>query len=362
MRRHSALAPFEENVELTEGSDHFCIFRALTGEKKHRVKNLPLVSLVCLLILLPFHADAQYFGARSTYWKNQRHTISFGIGAANFLGELGGRDQVGSDFIWDLEISKTRPALMVNYRYQLGSRFFARAQFSFGYIAGNDALTNEIFRRNRNLHFRSPVAEMALMFEAKILDFKPKTRYYTGVKKSGLDGWSLSAIAGVGYTYFNPQANLDGVWYNLQPLHTEGQGLPGAPDPYSRFTAVVPLGFRIEYELNKEWSFGFELIHRITFTDYMDDVSGVYYDNAEIALNYGDLAAYFADPSLGYFINSNGDQVPLNSTRTGDQRGNDEDNDAYMMAHFTATYTFNQKRFRRTRGRITKRRARRVVF
>lgn len=318
------------------------------------------IAFACILVTCD--VSAQYFGSKSTYWKNQRHSMSFGLGVANFLGELGGRDQIGSDFIWDLELAKTRPSLMVNYRYQLGSSFYARAQFSFGYIAGNDALTEETFRRNRNIHFRSPVMELAVMMEATVLDFRSKNRYSVGSKKSGLEGWSLTAIAGVGYTRFNPQANFEGTWHNLRPLRTEGQGLEGGPPVYSLYTAVIPFGFKIGYEFSKEWTFGLEMIHRITFTDYMDDVSGVYYDNEILLDNFGPLSSHFADPSLGFRVNEDGNQVPLNSTFTGAQRGNPERNDAYMMAHLTATYTFNQKRFKRTRGRVTKRKARRVIF
>lgn len=288
--------------------------------------------------------------------------MSFGLGAANFLGELGGRDQIGSDFIWDLELSKTRPSLMVNYRYQLGKRFFARAQFSFAYIAGNDALTNEPFRRNRNISFRSPIFELAGMIEFMALDLRSKSRYQLASKSNALEGLHINALFGIGITRFNPQGNFDGIWYDLRPLRTEGQGLEGGPEPYSLFTAVIPMGFRIGYEINKSWTVGLEIIHRITFTDYMDDVSGVYYDNDIIRQNLGDVAAHFADPSLGLYIDADGNERPLNSTATGLQRGNPDDNDAYMTALLTATYSFSQKRFKSTRGRVTKRRSRRVVF
>lgn len=315
-----------------------------------------------LLVLSGSTAFAQYFGAKSTYWKNSRHTVSFGLGAANFLGELGGRDQIGSDFVWDLEMSETRPSLMVNYRYQFGTVLYARTQLSFGYVAGNDALTNEMFRRNRNIHFRSPIFELATMLEGEVISFRSKSRYGVGGKRSALEGLSLFVVLGVGVTRFNPQGNFEGTWHNLRPLGTEGQGLDDGPEPYSLFTAVIPMGVRIGYEVNKEWSFGLELMHRITFTDYIDDVSGVYYDNDELRLQNGDLSAHFADPSLGFYLDENGNEQTLVSTRPGDQRGNPDNNDAYMFAHITATYTFNQKRFKRSRGRVTKRRSRRVVF
>src|SRR5690606_15153461 len=105
--------------------------------------------LMILLIFLSTGVSAQYFNGSNTFWKQQRHSFGFGVGVANFLGELGGRDQVGSDFIYDLEWSAARPVFQANYRYQLGSRVYAKAQFAFGVISGNDALTEEIFKIGR---------------------------------------------------------------------------------------------------------------------------------------------------------------------------------------------------------------------
>lgn len=279
---------------------------------------------------------------------------------ANFLGELGGQDQIGSDFIHDLEWSETRPALHVNYRYQFASLFYVRAQYTFGVVGGNDALTNEIFRRNRNLHFRSSVHEVSLQVEANILDFTRKTRYDRNIKKSALDGWALYGVFGIGVTRFNPKANFGGQWYALKPFGTEGQMQETGPEKYGLFTVVIPVGFGIRYDLDKKWTLGLEISHRITFTDYMDDVSTVYFDNEVIRESQGELAAFFADPSLGYYINDAGDQVPLNSTATGEQRGDPDDNDSYFTAMFTATYKITKKGYKQRRGRVTKRR--RVSF
>jgi hypothetical protein len=200
------------------------------------------------------------------------------------------------------------------------------------------------------------------MIEAELLSFRSQSRYGLGARTSIWEGLSFFAVLGVGVSRFNPQSNFDGTWHDLRPLRTEGQGLESGPEPYSRFATVIPMGIRIAYEVNKEWTFGLEVMHRVTFTDYMDDVSGNYYDNELLREEMGDLAAYFADPSLGTFIDDNGNERPLNSTDTGEQRGNPENNDAYMLAHITATYKFSQKRFKRSRGRVTKRRTRRVVF
>jgi hypothetical protein len=306
-------------------------------------------------------AQAQYFNGQTAYWKNQRHSLGFSLGASFFLGELGGRDQVGSDFVYDLEFSETRPALQFMYRYQLGSRVFAKAQLGFAYIGGNDALTQEIFRRNRNLHFRSSVFEFSIQGEFVVLDFSKRNRY-DRTKQKKLNGSALYLTAGVGVARFNPQGNFEGTWYDLRDFGTEGQLQDGGPSLYSRYTVVLPFGIGYRIELDRQWSLGFEIVHRTTFTDYMDDVSTEYFDNQIIADEQGELAAFFADPSLGFYLDENGNSVPLNSTETGFQRGDPEDNDAYFFATFTAYYKLSKKRFKRGRGRVTKRRSRRVVF
>lgn len=328
-----------------------------------------ILKKTCLLAVFLFgfigvnQLSAQYFNAKNGYWKNQRHAFGFGVGAINFLGELGGRDQIGTNFIYDLEFSETRPSLMLNYRYQLGKRFFVRSQYLFGIIGGNDALTEEMFRRNRNLHFRSVVNELSLNLEANILDFTKKNRYDRNIKsQKKLAGSAVYVTAGVGVTRFSPKGNFNGQWYNLHDLGTEGQLEENGPGAYSLYTVVLPIGIGFRFDVNREWTVGLELAHRITFTDYLDDVSTVYYDNEAISENRGELAAYFADPSLGYFIDDDGTQKPLESTKAGEQRGDSQDNDAYLFATFTATYKINQRRFKRTRGRVTKRRARRVLF
>lgn len=316
--------------------------------------------ILFLLTLLSTGAFAQYSGSANTFWKNQRHTIGFGVGFVNFLGELGGRNQIGSDFIYDLEWKETKPSLQINYRYQITKRLYAKAQLGFGFVGGNDALTEEIYRRNRNLHFRSTIYELSAFLEFDVLNFTSGSRY-SRVNSSQKRGSSLYVTLGVGATRFNPKANFDGKWYSLKDMGTEGQGQVNGPSDYSLFTFVVPFGLGYRYQLNKEWTIGVEIVNRITFTDYMDDVSTVYFDNDIIMQNNGELAAYFADPSLGYYVDDNGVEHPMNSTETGYQRGDPDDNDSYFSVMINATYKLPQKK-RRGRGRTVKRRSRRVLF
>ncbi|MCH2214924.1 MAG: hypothetical protein MK086_07105 [Flavobacteriales bacterium] len=318
-------------------------------------------ALVLFLICFTSDLKCQYFSGQNSYWKSQRHSLGASLGASFFLGELGGRDQEGTGFIYDLELSKTRPAIQLMYRYQLGSRVYAKAHLGVAFIGGNDALTEEKYRRNRNLHFRSTVFEFAISGEVVIIDLTSKNKFGR-VKSSKLQGSSIYITAGVGIARFNPQGNFEGTWYDLRDFGTEGQFIDGGPSPYSQYTVILPFGIGYRLDLDKQWSLGFEVVHRTTFTDYMDDVSTDYFNNQIIKEEQGELAAFFADPSLGFFLNEDGVIEELNSTFNGAQRGDPDDNDAYFFASFTAYYKLSTKRFKKGRGRVTKRRRRRVVF
>ena len=72
---------------------------------------------------------------------------------------------------------------------------------------------------------------------------------------------------------------------------------------------------------------------RKAFSDYIDDVSGVYYDNnAIIAANDGNQeAGLLADPA-----NRNGDKASW--TNPGERRGSEKSDDFYMTFMFTVSY------------------------
>ena len=106
----------------------------------------------------------QYF-RNSGYWKTHRSEYMIGLGLSNFLGELGGRDQIGSPFVWDLELSQTKPAASLGYRYHTAEKQALRLNFTYGILAGNDNLTSEVFRSNRNLNFKTDVFELQLCYE-----------------------------------------------------------------------------------------------------------------------------------------------------------------------------------------------------
>ena len=297
------------------------LYLVRTGTHVHLTKRiLLLLVLICGLGTSPL--SAQYF-RNSNYWKTHRQEISVGMGISNFLGELGGRNQIGSPFIWDLELSQTKPAVSIGHRYYTFEKQAIRTTLTYGILAGNDNLTSEVFRQNRNLNFKSDIFELSLVYEIHFFTEQLGHVYdLRGVKGEKASRVGLYIFGGVGGFYFQPKSLLNGTYVDLQPLGTEGQGLPGGPEEYKTMQVCIPMGVGLRKALSKQWSAGLELQYTKTFTDYIDDVSGIYYDNQTLADERGDLAAYLADPGL--------DKIP-GQTNTGAQRGDDTDLDAYLF-------------------------------
>lgn len=299
------------------------------------------------LILSCFFANvaiSQGF-ARPNAWKKFRKEVIIQVGGSGFLGDLGGRNRTGTDFSpADLEVALTRPAVSAAFRYKFNKNINLHTSFNYMLLAGDDKLTSEIYRNNRNLNFKSNVFELATRFEFGISSFK-RTGVYR-LKKSSLSkinkrkALELVGFVGIGAFYFNPKGKnpVSGKWEKLQPLHTEGQGLPGGPKQYKRVSVSIPVGVALHYIIDKYWSVGLEFSYRKTFTDYIDDVHGTYYDKSALMDAYGPTSVLMADPSKGEII---GASSP-NADGTGAQRG-DKEKDAFATIQITVGRFFPPK-------------------
>jgi len=285
------------------------------------------------ILSLSFTASAQRKG-RGRFLDKCESTYGFGF--TNFLGELGGANQFGTNGLRDLELILTRPAVHLGFRYRRSPVLSFRVNLNYGRLAGRDSLTREEFRRNRNLSFRSPIVELSFQTEISIVQLKStKSRYkLQGVRgRSGVD-LNVYLFVGVGGFYFNPKAKYNGSWYALQPLGTEGQGIAASRTRYKRVQACFPIGvgFRVPMR-DKYWTIGFEYGMRITTTDYVDDASTTYFSPTLISNKYGPVAAALSNRSKGP---GSPDYKP-GSAITGQQRGDPTDRDAYMFGVLTLT-------------------------
>ena len=304
-----------------------------------------VVILFLILWILPNIADAQR-------WKRFRRQFVGGIGVTNFLGDLGGGNDIGRDGPMDLDLAATRPALLIGYRYQINSFFFLRSNLTWGILTGSDEYTENPARRGRNLNFRSTFFEINGMAEFYLIQNARGNLYrLRGVRgRSGLN-MDVYVFGGIGFMYFNPKAEYQGSYVALQPLGTEGQGLPGGPDKYNRVTFTVPYGIGIGKSIDRYWQVNVELTIRQTFTDYIDDVSGTYYGRNDIyqaKLDAGmseaeaQRVADLSDPNIYHEL----PDYPFDEQpdMKGEVRGSGSGNDTFMTGMIMISHKLVKKR------------------
>ena len=309
------------------------------------MKHKNLLIITGLLFFSICELFSQGF-ARPNDWKKYRKEVSVQLGASQFLGDLGGLNKVGTDYsLADLEFSMTRPAASIAYRYKFAKNFNVHASFNYLLVSGDDKLTLEPFRNNRNLNFKSNIFEAAVRAEVSLFNNKTKHRYSiknTLSRRQKGQKWEYIAFIGIGAFYFDPKGKhpVTGDWISLYPLRTEGQGLPGAPKKYSRFSISIPMGVAARVVIKREWSVGIEFNYRKTFTDYIDDVSTQYYPDRQLqASTYGINSVIMADPSLGTIPTAT---MP-NADGTGAQRG-DKEKDSFIGVQVTVGRFIKSKR------------------
>lgn len=280
-------------------------------------------SLIYLLLLISTVSFAQY-------------SLDYGavVGASNYLGEIGGKEKENREFLLDMKMIHTRWALGGFVRYRAHPMFNVRGMLTYGRITGDDANSINPGRVARNLSFRNDMLELSAIGEANLYgvnDVGRTGRYRIDFRTYG--------FTGLGLLFHNPMAksSVDGKWYSLQPLRTEGQGIIPGTKPYSRFQPVIPIGAGFHYTFKRKYRIGAELAYRFTFTDYLDDIStrhpkrGVLTDPKAIELSNRTAEM---DPSA----------VPADFNwrpGPGSIRGNPKDNDGYLF--LTVNYSYVER-------------------
>ncbi|MBP7407855.1 MAG: hypothetical protein KA941_03770 [Flavobacteriales bacterium] len=202
------------------------------------------------------------------------------IGASYYIGDLNPDRHYPRD---------TKLAGGLVYRYNFNDRYAVRLQGLLGTLQAYDGDAKDSLQVLRNLHFRSRLIEASLLLEINFFKYRSKG-------KEGKN-WTPFVFAGLAYFRAAPQAQLDDTWYDLQPLGTEGQGTSsrgGEPYPLDHYS--IPFGVGMKWNVGR-LDFQLEWGMRRTNTDYVDDVSGTYMNNAVLAFENGPLAAQLADQS-----------------------------------------------------------------
>ena len=240
----------------------------------------------------------------------QRIEVGMSVGAANYVGDLAPT----------MVASETHPSFGLFGRYALSSSFAFKAEISFTQLSGSDK--NFSFNAPRNLSFRSDITEYSGVIEFNFL------KYGLNVLDKKFTSY---VFLGVAMFEYNPETYFENDWYSLRDIKTEGQS-------YGTSSFAIPFGMGIKWNIARNFSLESNIGFRKTFTDYIDDVSGTYLDNANIDQKMGPVAAALADRSAEL---NNG--VP--QFKAGSRRGNPDFNDWYIIGSVSLSYRIfnNQK-------------------
>lgn len=270
----------------------------------------------------------------------QFQELGFGIGTAAYFGDLNtGNVKTLVDVVTEgYRPKNVKLSASLGYRYNFAQRYSIGFNFYHMNLSGYDSdnptpvgYDAAFYRKNRNFSFHSVVNQ-------GYLDFRFEPFRTTKSWSSGKIHISPFASLGFGFFKFNPKTMYNGQEYELQPLGTEGQGLPGYKAPYSLFEIGIPLGLGVRVtDKNRKFSISLDFMNTFTFTDYIDDVSSYYVNPAVVNANY--------DPAKAALVNALGNRntFPAGFTEVtfhDQKRGNSDYNDYFTTTQLKFTYFF----------------------
>jgi hypothetical protein len=214
---------------------------------------MPRISL--LLLLFPFSVVAQ----------KQVNLTLFG-GISNYTGDLQEKR---------FTLDQSHAAFGLGVSYEVIPKWLVRGAFTVGKLSADDKYSPKPLNRQRNLNFHSVIYDASIVADYSLFDLADKR-------------FTPYAFAGIAIFGFNPYTfdSTGAKWY-LKNLSTEGQGLFEYPDrkKYKNVQFSVPMGVGIRVRITDNAYLGYEIGMRKSFTDYIDDVSKTYIDEALLASN-----------------------------------------------------------------------------
>ena len=301
----------------------------------------------CLFLLIV--ALISYTPSFSQFSAGNYFEAGFTAGPMVFMGDLGGHFGRGTTFIKDYNMKATKLSFGAFIAAHPSELVGFRLAINYGQIEGYDSYITpkggyETARHDRNLDFRSTITEAFLAMEVYptvLLEDDP-TSVFGRLRPYG--------VIGVGVFHFNPQGTYADpntgteTWVYLQQLHTEGQGFPEYPTRknYALTQLNIPMGVGVKYYLNENVNLSFEIIHRKTFTDYIDDVSTTYVDPSLFYKYLSPSQAMIADNI--YNKSPKRGTIPGQDYSPGAQRGDASQNDGYFTASFKIGFRLGSDR------------------
>lgn len=272
---------------------------------KKRIISHLLIALSLLISTLA--ANAQHEGHKphhtQTLKSKKLNALNFikvtaGLGLSTYYGDICDG--------WDCY--QFRHSISIGGYYRYSPRLSIKADLFWTRLANDD----KIYKFHRNLGFRTDVVELSALAMIDVFKFQHKFEQRRTIEPY--------VELGIGLAYYNPQGkDEDGKWHSLRKYQTEGK-------KYGSFMPVIPMGFGIRTRLRHDLNLSGEFVYRLTFTDFIDDVSGK---------NYKDPKTFEGGATSEAALLSNRSDIDYFPERI---RGNPNKNDGYFTFNLRLEY------------------------
>jgi hypothetical protein len=213
---------------------------------------IPVIKKILSITLVLFTTNS-LFAQEEGYVQQGEFGVT--VGAAHYFGDINTR----------AGINRPKPAVGLFFRKQFGNYVGLRIAAHYAQLGYSDTYSKNDYQRTRNLSFNTNIWELAAMGDFNFFKFLPNNPAYLFTPYVSL---------GVGVFTYDPYAFLAGKKEFLRPLGTEGQstGYQGRKQ-YGTMALCIPFGAGLKFNITEKVNISFEVSHRYTFTDYLDDVS-----------------------------------------------------------------------------------------
>ncbi len=216
----------------------------------------------CILTIFVITSLLQNTIAQDMYQQLGEFGVTAGV--AHYFGDLNTR----------ANINRPKPAIGIFFKKQFNNYLGIRLSAHYAQLGYSDIYSKSDFQKRRNLSFNSEIFELAVQGDFNFFKFVPGDPYYS---------FTPYVTIGLGAFSYNPYAYYQGKKVYLRALGTEGQNISYTDPanskkrkPYGSMAVCVPIGAGIKYNISNNVNLSFQIAHRLTFTDYLDDVSTTY--------------------------------------------------------------------------------------
>ena len=272
----------------------------------------PITAVLIFLISFAIHpAEAQ-----NEYV--QEGEFGFTLGAAHYFGDLNTR----------AAINRPKPAVGVFFKKQFGNYTGMRISAHFAQLGYSDVYSKNEYQQRRNLSFNTNIFELAAQGEFNFFRYIPTDPDHN---------FTPYITLGIGVFSYDPYAYLNGEKVFLRPLNTEGETFYQDRKAYGTMAFCFPIGFGVKYSISDNMNLSFNITHRFTTTDYLDDVSTTYIGADKFPSPTGQqtLAGLMQDRSY-----ETGDPIGVE----GRQRGFSKQKDQYIIAEIGISFNLSSYR------------------